>query len=155
MAEIDIGVFGGAGCIGGGTRTFIQKANPANATGKITLIVYGCWSAGVSGVKVGTFYLTNENTLKCRDSEAVAGASDYGTFEREVDLDVAEGDFIGVSYSGCIYCATTGGDGLWYKAGDFCNPGDETEYTLYAEGIKRLNGTGESETAAQPYSFIM
>jgi hypothetical protein len=107
-------------------------------------------------LKIGIFYQIDGDTLKCRDSESVAGSGGSGTYEREVSLDVEEGDFIGYYFSGgWTYGSTWGGSGMWRKVADVCNPGDEATFESRSGWIARLDGTGESVAVAQPYSFIM
>ena len=54
--------------------TRINKDHPATVAGIITSFDIRVF-ADITGLRVGTFYTTNGNTLKCRDSEAIAGIS--------------------------------------------------------------------------------
>ncbi|GAI21510.1 unnamed protein product, partial [marine sediment metagenome] len=74
--------------------TFVDKNNPANASGILHSIKI--WAAtNITGLRVGTFYLTNGNTLKCRDSELVGDVEAGFHTLSELSIAVVEGDFIG------------------------------------------------------------
>lgn len=128
-------------------NTSINRGNPANASGIITSIeIYASAAYPLVGCKVGTFYTTNGNTLKCRDVEDIGNVSGGSkqTFSG-LSLAVVAGDYIGIYYStGGVYVAYTGGSGEWYITGDHCIIDDETTYTLDSGGdsILSLYGTG-------------
>jgi len=56
----------------GSTR--INMGNPANASGTITSVEIWAYS-NLEGVVVGTFYTTNGDTLKCRDSATIGAVT--------------------------------------------------------------------------------
>lgn len=126
--------------------TYINKENPANNSGIIdTVEIYAETLATLYDCVVGTFYTTNGNTLKCRDSVLIgmveAGAK--RTFSG-LSLAVETGDYIGCYYTeGNIEMDTSGYAGLWYVSGEYIDPGDETTYALLAGYVISLYGTGE------------
>lgn len=125
--------------------TILCIGNPANASG--TLSSLKMWSyTDLSGLKVGTFYLSGDaGTYTCRDSETVGAVVAGAERTFVVDLDVQIGDIIG------FYCATgimeqdDAGDGIYYKSGD-CITTDEqnafsggagtSQYSIYATGTE-------------------
>lgn len=138
----------GADCIdrgtaGGGGYTYVSKDNPANAGGTITSV--DIWAAStLIGCKVGIFYTTNGNTLKCRDSVVIGDvtAGSKQTFSG-LSLSVETGDCIGIYFSpGNMEMDSSGYGGLWYKLGDHMEPGDETTYTFLGGYAISVYGTG-------------
>ncbi|MBA7582582.1 hypothetical protein ES708_24514 [subsurface metagenome] len=124
--------------------TSVDKDNPANASGMIkTVEIYA--SGSMEECFVGTFYTTNGNTLKCRDSVAL-GRVDGGvkTTWPGLSLAVEAGDYIGMFFTtGSVYYHPSGYTGLWYKLGEYIDPGDEAIYTLLDGYAISLYGTGE------------
>ena len=127
--------------------TYIDKENPANASGIITTVEI--WAAvGLVNCVVGTFYTTNGNTLKCRDSEAIGSVATGAKRTFLVTIAVEAGDYIGCYYTaGTIDLDFTGYAGLWYKEGQYIDPGDEATYTFLAAYAISLYGT---DTTAAP-----
>ena len=138
-----------------GLLTLIDKNNPANASG--TLHSVKIWAyTNITGLRVGTFYTTNGDTLKCRDSELIgdveAGAERTFT---ELSITVVEGDYIGCYFTGGdIEGDLSGFSGVWTMFGEYIDPGDEWTYTLGAECAISLYGYGDIEgpPVGQPYS---
>ncbi|MBA7587895.1 hypothetical protein ES708_29942 [subsurface metagenome] len=125
--------------------TYIDKANPANATGTLhTIKVY--FDTDTTSFRVGTFYLTNANTLKCRDSVLIGAVASHAerTFTG-LSISVVEGDYIGCFFTdGYIETDTEGFIGIWYKAGEFIDPGDEATYSFLGGDAISLYGIGTS-----------
>ena len=124
--------------------TLIAKDNPANASGTITSIEI--WAnTDITGLIVGTFYKTNGDTLKCRDSEAIAGTITAGSkVTKAVSIAVVEGDYIGCYFTGgSIDRSTVGFGGIWLVSGEYIDPDDEIEYTFYDDDTISLHGTGD------------
>ena len=99
--------------------TFINKSNPANKTGKITRIeMYVYYN--LSNCKVATFYRPDPggfpNNLSTRDTEYIGTVMSGSKQVFEVDLDVVEGDFIGIYFTaGYLCCAIPGyTNSKWY-----------------------------------------
>ena len=130
-------------------RTIINKDNPANASGTITSVEI--WAdTNLEGCRVGTFYTTNGNTLRCRDSEAIAGTITAGSkVTKAVTIAVEIGDYIGMyAFTGYIERDTSGYGGIWWVAGEYIDPSDETSYSLSTGDAISLYGTGEEAAAA-------
>lgn len=129
-----------------GSFTIADKNNPANASGTLhTVQVYA--KTNITALRVGTFYTTDGNTLKCRDSElvgdVVAGA--WRTFT-ELSIAVVAGDYVGCYFaSGAedIEAGEVEFDGVWYVSGEYIDPNDETEYIFYAGSAISLYGYGD------------
>ena len=146
MAEITIGAEAidrsGTGSPG---YTRVNKEGPASASGTITSI--DIWAnENITGLRVGTFYSTNGNTLKCRASQAIAGTITAGSkVTKAVSLAVEIGDYIGAYWTGGkIDYAAEGFAGQWLKNGEFIDPGDEEVYGLNAGDAASLGGKGET-----------
>ena len=125
--------------------TAIDKNNPANASGTLhTVKVHAFLS--LTGLRVGTFYTTNGNKLKCRDSESIgfvlAGAERTFT---GLSIAVEEGDYIGCYYTpGAIDSDPAGFLGIWSRYGESIDPGDQATYTFSAGRAISLYGIGEA-----------
>ncbi|GAH49514.1 unnamed protein product, partial [marine sediment metagenome] len=124
--------------------TIVDTNNPANASGII--ISVEIWAQGnLEGCRVGTFYTTNGNTLKCRDSVVIGNVTGGSkqTFNG-LSLVVEAGDYIGIYYaSGTIERSTSGYDGLWRISGEYIDPNDEATYGFSAGDAISLYGIGE------------
>lgn len=146
-AEIDVGAYPAKRewWFNGGF-TVVDKNNPANANGVIHSIKI--WARdNITDLIVGTFYLTNGNTLKCRDSENI-GAVEAGaerTFT-ELSISVQQGDYIGCYFTGAFVAIEgdwEGYEGLWAVSGEYIDPNDEADYTFYAGYVLSLYGYGD------------
>lgn len=125
--------------------TLINKDNPANASGILHTIKV--WAlTNITGLRVGTFYTTDGNHIKCRDS-AVIGDVEAGA-ERTftgLSITVEEGDYIGCYYtSGDIEADYSGFPGIWYHPGEYIDPGDQVYYSFYSGDALSLYGIGEA-----------
>jgi len=127
--------------------TFVDKNNPANVSGTLRSVkVYA--GTNITGLRVGTFYTTNGNTLKCRDSELIGDVEAGGerTFN-ELSITVVEGDYIGCYFTaGTIEADTAGFAGAWGIVGEYIDPNDEAEYTFNAGYATSLYGYGITDT---------
>lgn len=123
--------------------TWIDKANPANASGTLQNIkVYA--ATNITGFRVGTFYVVSGNTLKCRDSAVIGNvtAGSEQTFT-ELAITVEAGDYIGCYFSsGALERGSTGGIGLWSVIGEYIDPNDQATYSLAAGYAISLYGYG-------------
>jgi len=124
--------------------TYVDKNNPANASG--TLSSVKVWAeANITGLIVGTFYITNGNTLKCRDSVLI-GDVEAGAERTFTDLSIAveEGDYIGCYFTGgFLEFDPSGYAGFWLGFGKYIDPNDEAEYTFFAGRALSLYGYGD------------
>jgi len=113
--------------------TSINKDNPANSDGLISSVEI--WAnTNLTGCKVGIFYKTNGNTLKCRSATTIGAvtAGSKQTFSG-LSLEVRAGDYIGLyAASGKLEFSTSGYQGNWYYSGDACVVGSEQSYDFEA-----------------------
>ncbi|GAI99343.1 unnamed protein product, partial [marine sediment metagenome] len=145
MVVIDIGepAINRSSAIGLDGYTIVSKGNPANGTGIITTIeIYA--DVATTGVRVGTFYATNGNTLKCRDSQYIGNIVHYYS-SHPVTLDVVTGDYIGIYFTdGSIDLDADGSIGAWRIAGYYIEPGYEATYRLTTTWRISFCGTGST-----------
>lgn len=110
-------------------RTFISQINPANATGKIISVqIYAQTSYSLENCEVATFYRPDPtnfpNKFTTRDYETVDNGHGAGvviggsTQTFIVDLDVVEGDYIGIYASWGRLRSTVNGTKFWYVNAD-------------------------------------
>ncbi|GAH84528.1 unnamed protein product, partial [marine sediment metagenome] len=127
------------------TATWVVKDNPANATGKITSVRIYAGSGAINNVKVATFFVVSGNNLSTRDSEAVASVPAWNTRTYDVDLDVVEGDYIGIYFSagGSMSGRVSGYAGLWFVEAEKIPCTNQT-FSVYADATISLSGTGET-----------
>ncbi|MBA7664388.1 hypothetical protein ES703_72449 [subsurface metagenome] len=123
--------------------TAISKDNPANASGTITSIEI--WAAiDIEGLRVGTFYTTNGDTLKCRDSETIPGTITAGSkITKAISIAVEAGDYIGCYFTaGKLERSSAGYAGVWSISSEQIDPDDEAVYGTWAGDTLSLYGTG-------------
>lgn len=136
--------------------TLVNKTHPATISGSITSI--DVWAnSDITGLRVGTFYTTNGNTLKCRDSEAIAGTIVAGSkVTKAVSIAVEIGDYIGLFFTiGRVESDTSGYAGRWWISGEYIDPGDEAVYALAANQGFSLGGYIELVVVGRSYGFII
>lgn len=122
---IDVGTLvSGSEKVGYPNFTFVNKSNPANKTGKITRIEIYAY-ANLSNCKVATFYRPDPtgfpNNLSTRDTEIIGIVISGSKQTFEVDLNVVEGDYIGIYFTAGYLCSVppySGYDGRWYIKAD-------------------------------------
>ncbi|KKM88309.1 hypothetical protein LCGC14_1260070 [marine sediment metagenome] len=122
-------------------QTIINKGNPSSSSSDV--IGVDIWAASnITGLIVGTFYVTSGDTLKCRDSEAIAGTiTAGGLVHKEVTVAVEIGDYIGCYYTGGeIEWSAPGSQNTWYRAGQYIDPNDEQEYWVSSATTISLGG---------------
>ena len=139
--------------------TVINKNTPATGTGKITTVEI--WAATeMAGCEVATFFVVSGNNLSTRDYETVNNGNGAGvvlagskqTFV--VDLDVVEGDYLGIYYSsGALDCVLSGAGG-WYVTPNADHiPCTNQAFTAIASRDYSLGGTGTTEEAGTSIMF--
>ena len=128
--------------VGGDVYTQVDKKTPADGTGTITTVEV--WLRASTTATIIAIFSESGGYLTARDYESVGALSeDYNSFS--VNLDVVEGDYIGIYYEGGEVENTPGAaTGIWYKAGD------QTQcvgvgFTSYAVAFLSLKGTSEVE----------
>jgi len=123
--------------------TVINKDNPANANGFITSVEI--WAhADLTNCKVGIFYLTDTNKLKCRSAttigSVIAGAKRIFS---GLSLEVRVGDYLGIFWDyGSMERDTSGYLGNYSYPGDMCFVGSENSYDFEAGPTLSLYGSG-------------
>ncbi len=123
-------------------NTNIDKNNPAKGSGILDSVQLYTRN-GVQGLTIGTFYTTNGNTLKCRDSVYIGNLSAGFREITGLSLEIVVGDFIGNYLTGgSIDSNLAGFDGVWWLSGDYTNPDDEAEYTFESGQAVSLMGYG-------------
>ena len=138
------------------TNTIINKTNPATTAGQITSVELWAYAA-IEDLKIGTFYLTNGNTLKCR-AVAVIGdvASGSKITKSGLTLQVEIGDFLGCCGTvGSLDRVKVGYDGMWYTGIDCLFVDNETTYLLAAGDLFSLGGYISAAAAGRSFGFII
>lgn len=126
-----------------GSQTSINKINPANKTGKITKVEIWC-NMDLENCEVATFFVVSGNNFSTRAHQLIGTVTAGSKKTFVVDLEVQEGDFIGIYYTaGRVDRDETGGEGIWYKGGDWIPCTNETFTSL---GNKILSLYGEGST---------
>ncbi len=127
-----------------GVYTLIAKGNPANAGGKITSVQI--WAnEDLVNCEVAIFTEVSPNTFTTRSNQAIGAVTAGSKQTFPVDLDVEEGDYIGIYYSGGkIDYVSTDGAGMWYIAGADHIPCTEQVFGFSAGVYLSLHGTGEA-----------
>ena len=151
--DIEIGcpAIDGDSNLGTNNKTVVDRNNPANGTGKITSIEI--WAkVEMTGVKIAIFRLVSGNNLSTYDYETIqidgqdpgvvpAGSKQTAT----VDLDVEEGDYIGLYYAtGDIELDYFVSDGIWWSVGDKI-PCTDVTFNTVGNNNMSLCGTGTTE----------
>jgi len=138
----------------GTDRTTINMDNPATVNGTITSIdVRASPGNDITGLRVGTFYLTGTNKLKCRASEAIPGTI-TGEQNKLVSVTVVIGDYIGMYWAaGRVERDNSGFAGIWDKSGEYIDPDDEMTYGVQTANGISLGGYIEEEVVAVGRSF--
>jgi hypothetical protein len=136
-----------------GLRTFIDLNNPANASGKITQVILRSGDvAWINNLRLGLFYLVSGTTYKCRSSTGnltppgINEAKSYSGLSLDVVAEDVIGGFVDTGGQGC--CDNSGGAGFLRYLGEAIDPGDQAAYTLSANFITSIGGTGETPAPA-------
>ena len=126
--------------------TIINKLDPSNGDGIITSVEIWALS-NLTGCKIGIFYTTNGDILKCRSAATIGNVTSGSsqTFPIDPGISVETGDYIGIFYiTGTIERDSEGFGDIWYFNADKCNVNDEETYTLLVSDAISLYGTGET-----------
>jgi len=133
-------------------NTWIDRNNPANATGTITSIEIYIATA-VTGLDIGIFYVESGDTLSTRDDVTI-GALGAGYHQVDVDLDVVLGDYIGYTKdTGTVDVGSDVSTGEWYVDGDYV-PCTSKAFTQYANRVHSLYATGATPPAGITWNGV-
>ncbi|GAI09531.1 unnamed protein product, partial [marine sediment metagenome] len=122
--------------------TRFNKSNPANATGRIKRIEIYAYN-NLLNVKVATFYQVSEYNYSTRDWTTIGNVPAGSKQIFEVDIEVKEGDFLGMYWSnGYMEADTSGYAGIKQIAGDHIPCENEAVSTLINRGMSEY-GIGE------------
>ena len=155
--EIDVGnVAINRGSTAGVGYTYIDKANPANASGNLTTVEI--WAAtNMTNVVVATFYVVSGDNFSTRDYENIGEVTAGAKVTKTVDITVEAGDFIGLMFSsGSLEMDTSGGVSGYYKVGGYI-PCTNQLFTLYGTIMLSLYGkkTGSGQlTIGDSFSIV-
>ena len=141
-----------------GWTTQIDGNVPANASGTITSIEVWAGNAWI-GVQVATFYRPDPdnfpNKFTTRDYETLPNNASAGYQQYDVDIDVVEGDFLGIYLPRYYYIDYTTGAAGWSFTS---SPYDQIPCTDITFGINpsrkmSLRGTGETPPIGWPHKW--
>ena len=136
--------------------TVINKEAAASEAGNVTSI--DIWAAvDITGLKIGVFYATNGNTLKCRSAATISGTITAGSkVNKVVSLSVEIGDYIGCYFTGGrIEGVNYGGVGRWTLSGDYCTVNSEEAYGYQFGRDISLGGYISVAAAGRSFGFII
>jgi len=127
--------------------TIISLTNPANASGIINSVEVYC-SSNLTGFKAATFFLVSGTTYECRAIASIGNVTGGSkqTFSG-LSIAVVTGDFIGFYFAtgnNGVYINNNGGAGQMFVSGggDYATPTTQAVYTLGANDLVSLYGTG-------------
>jgi len=134
------------------SRTEIDAANPANASGTITTVeIWAAVGWPLVNCEVATFYTTGGNIFSTRGTHTIGAvtAGSKQTFPG-LSLSVEAGDYLGIYYTaGAVEKDNTGGAGVWqdYDNNDYI-PCTDHEFTFGVNEAISIYGTGTTGVAA-------
>jgi len=126
------------------TRTYVNKTNPANASGKITKIeIYA--RDTLPNCEVGIFYVVSGDYLSTRATHFIGTVTGGAKRTFTVNLTVVAGDYLGIYYTGAgrVRADDSGYSGVWYRDGD-CIPCTNEYFEGFTGDTISLYGTGET-----------
>ena len=122
--------------------THIGKENPANASGKINKVEIWAYKNLLNTI-VATFTQVAENVFTARDSQYIGTVISGSKQIFSVDLEVAEGDFIGIYFTSGMCMMHFAGVGRWALYGDQSSCSEAT-FNFTADRTISLYGTGST-----------
>lgn len=142
--DIDIGMPAiNRGTTAPANYTWVNMGIPSNASGTITSVEIWAWG-DLTNCEVAIFYVVSGNNLSTRDTEFIGSVTGGSKQVFEVDLEVQEGDYIGMFCTvGNMEKDGSGFDGLWYKNLDQI-PCTNVLFGTYSGDAISLCGTGAS-----------
>ena len=137
-------------------KTIINSGATASEAGNVTSI--DIWAnIDITGLKIGVFYATNGDTLKCRSAATISGTITAGSkVNKVVSLSVEIGDYIGCYFTGGrIEGVNYGGVGRWTLSGDYCTVNSEEAYGYQFGRDISLGGYISVAAAGRSFGFII
>jgi len=125
-------------------RTAINANNPANASGTITEVKILSYN-NMTDVIVFTCYLVSGTTFTSRDYEYIGNVTGGTTQTFQVEINVEQNDYIGISYKSGNMTTRETGTGNYYSASGVYVDLPFSNYTfgsLAADRNLNLGGTG-------------
>lgn len=128
-------------------RTVINYNNSANATGTIDTVEI--WTSAFVALtyRAGSFIDNGADSFTCNDGESLGSLE--GGAKRTITgltISITVGNYLGCDQSTTSSCSLlvdiSGGAGGYTIAGTYCDPSDTGTYTLSANCIYSLYGTG-------------
>ena len=136
--------------------TWILGSNPANATGKIaTIEIFAVEDEDMTDVTVAIFTETSTNVFTARDSQLIGTVTGGSKNVFSVDLDVVEGDYIGLYWNYGRISYNDSDDDYWVLAGDQTSCVDTT-FPFYSElwDVRRTFSLHGTHPTVPEYSDI-
>jgi hypothetical protein len=131
-------------------QTFIAGGNPVLKSGNIDTLVVSSW-ADLTGVKLIAFEKVGTNDFTAKRYQSIGTITAGTEVEVEVDLDVLEGEYLGIwGTGGSFKTQETGGVGLWSHVGDQ-SEGEDVTFSLTSGYEIYLYGTGTGDPATLDY----
>lgn len=140
--DIDIGMPAiNRGTTAPANYTWVNMGIPSNASGTITSVEIWAWG-DLTNCEVGIFYVVSGNNLSTRDTEFIGSVTGGSKQIFGVDLEVQEGDYIGMFCTvGNMEKDSSGFSGIWYMSGDQI-PCTDITFNSYDDDALSLYGTG-------------
>ncbi len=131
--------------------TLVDKAVPADGSGTITSVeIYV--AGAMLNAEVATFYIVSGNNLSTRDNETIGSIAE-GYSQHEVDLEVEEGDYIGIFYTDGYIDRDNFGIGNWFFGTDKI-PCINQPFGVDTDRTISLRGTGETVGWTGPFNAV-
>jgi hypothetical protein len=137
--------------------TYVDKANPANATGNID--TFECWfTANSTGVECACFSASGD-VLTTTDFETIGNVTGGSkqTFTG-LSMSVTLGDYLGIHWTIVegrgLEQDSSGGSGMWYMAGDNI-PCTSVTFGSIGSYVMSIYGTGTETAASKPYYYAL
>lgn len=133
--------------------TYLDKNNPANASGTLTSMSFYFEVADASSVKCGTFRVSGPNYFTCRDYENIGSVSSGSkqTFSG-LNCTVSTNDLLGVIGEGSIGYYYSSGSGIYHYSGDGFS--GISYYGSYSTGGLAMSGFGTAPDTGKKWQGI-
>ena len=133
----------------GANYSYVDRGNPANATGVITEVkIYLEGSGTAKGLKIGTFTPIDSLNVTYHDHDVIGDCTKGSEQTFAVSIAVTAGDLIGFTFSDGpnFYFTSTGGSGFIQKVSDIFSAGNYEMTCPVNAGRMSLYGTAVAGT---------